>query len=71
MDVGTVEICAYNHITPHPHCSVALQVVQVCAEHKKPSKLLKHLAQIKVGPLPAKFRYLDPLAHVWHTPILV
>ena len=26
----------------------ALQVVQVCAEHKKPAKLLKHLTQIKV-----------------------
>ena len=24
------------------------QVVQVCAEHKKPQKLLKHLQQIKV-----------------------
>ncbi len=24
-----------------------LQVVQVCAEHKKPAKLLKHLAAIK------------------------
>lgn len=28
------------------------QVVQVCAEHKKPAKLLKHLAQIKVPPAP-------------------
>ena len=27
---------------------VDLQVVQVCAEHKKPAKLLKHLTQIKV-----------------------
>jgi hypothetical protein len=25
-----------------------VQVVQVCAEHKKPKKLLKHLHQIKV-----------------------
>lgn len=24
------------------------QVVQVCAEHKKPKKLMKHLGQIKV-----------------------
>ena len=27
---------------------VAVQVVQVCAEHKKPVKLLKHLTHIKV-----------------------
>ena len=25
-----------------------MQVVQVCAEHKKPAKLLKHLTHIKV-----------------------
>lgn len=25
----------------------ALQVVQVCAEHKKPDKLLRHLARVK------------------------
>ena len=28
---------------------VASQVVQVCAEHKKPAKLLRHLAAVKVA----------------------
>ena len=28
-------------------CCVPLQVIQVCAEHKKPKKLLKHMASIK------------------------
>lgn len=30
-----------------PSSRAATQVVQVCAEHKKPAKLLKHLAAIK------------------------
>ena len=29
------------------------QAVHVCAEHKKPQKLLKHLQQIKVGLQPS------------------
>ena len=44
----------FLHASPACHGPPALltpgdlQVVQVCAEHKKPAKLLKHLAQIKV-----------------------
>lgn len=33
---------------PRPNCA-PVQVVQVCAEHKKPLKLAKHLEQIKEG----------------------
>lgn len=29
------------------HYMTLLQVVQVCAEHKKPAKLLKHLGAVK------------------------
>lgn len=41
--------CARQHEGRHPliFSNVELQVVQVCAEHKKPAKLLKHLTAIQ------------------------
>lgn len=35
------------HDALHIRFSFLLKVVHVCAEHKKPQKLLKHLASIK------------------------
>lgn len=38
-------------LNPNPQTPLGsvLQVVQVCAEHKKPAKLLKHLAAVKAA----------------------
>ena len=39
----------YTCCTGHSRC-ISVQVVHVCADHKKPKKLQRHLKQIKVHP---------------------
>jgi superfamily II DNA/RNA helicase len=43
---------------PQTISSTITQVVHVCAEHKKPTKLLKHLSSIKQSAASAKLRHL-------------